>query len=491
MEREVKYKWHPIEDYSVSPDHLRIKELVSLSEVWKEQKESLESLETIVEFNERLKREWAIETGLLERIYTLDRGVTQLLLEKGIDASLIPHGKSNQDTEHIVAIIRDQESTIEGLFQFVKGERELTTSYVKDLHSQLTRNQTTTTAIDQFGNRQKVKLLSGEYKKLPNNPIRPDGTLHEYCPPVQVNSEMDRLINLFHEHMNTPPEVEAAWLHHRFTQIHPFQDGNGRVARALASIVFIKAGWFPLVIRDIENERVKYIEALETADRGNLEPLVYVFANAQKKAFIEALGISSHIKKTHRVEQEIGAIRKKLEVKARAKLKEWESVKQIAGELQQCVDERLDEVVGLLQHETRHIPQSIEFYKDNAYDGNTRDYYFRIQIIEVANKLGYYANTRDYRSWSRLVLKSDNQSEILISFHATGYEFRGVLAASACFFRREEAAEDERQITGIFPLSDDIFQFNYKEKIEDVQPRFKEWLENILTVGLEIWREDL
>jgi len=23
-----------------------------------------------------------------------------------------------------------------------------------------------------------------------------------------------------------PPEIEAAWLHHRFTQIHPFQDGN-------------------------------------------------------------------------------------------------------------------------------------------------------------------------------------------------------------------------------------------------------------------------
>ena len=45
-----------------------------------------------------------------------------------------------------------------------------------------------------------------------------------------------------------PVEVEAAWLHHRFTQIHPYQDGNGRVARALASLLFIKAGWFPVVV---------------------------------------------------------------------------------------------------------------------------------------------------------------------------------------------------------------------------------------------------
>ncbi len=491
MKYEISYKWQPIEDYLVSADELKVPELVSLSEVWKEQKEFLESYETLTEFNERLRREWAIETGLLERIYTLDRGVTQLLLEKGIDASLIPHGKSDQDPEHVVAIIRDQESTIEGLFQFVKGERELSTSYIKELHAQLTRNQQTTTAVDQFGNRQEVPLLRGEYKKHPNNPIRPDGSIHEYCPPEQVNSEMERLIDLYHEHNDTPPEVEAAWLHHRFTQIHPFQDGNGRVARALASIIFIKADWFPLVIRDTDVERSKYIDALESADHNDLKPLVEVFATTQKKAFIEALGISSHIKRTHRVEQEVDAIRRKLEKKALAKRKEWDKVKEIASELQRCANERLKELVELLQKETKHIPQKIEFYEDFAVDGDQRDYYFRLQIIEVAKKLSYYANTREYRAWSRLVLKSGNQSEILISFHATGYEFRGVLAVSACFFRREETAEDERQIADIIPLSEDIFQLNYKEKTEDVKPRFREWLENVLTLGLEIWREDL
>ena len=45
---------------------------------------------------------------------------------------------------------------------------------------------------------------------------------------------------LHRNHHDVAPEVEAAWLHHRFTQIHPFQDGNGRIARALATLIFVK-----------------------------------------------------------------------------------------------------------------------------------------------------------------------------------------------------------------------------------------------------------
>ena len=109
-------------------------------------------------------------------------------------------------------------------------------------------HQETVEGIDSLGRIASIPLLRGAYKKLPNNPLRQDGTVHEYCPPEQVDSEMDRLIALHHQHQNNgvPPEVEAAWLHHRFAQIHPFQDGNGRIARALATLVLVKAGWFPL-----------------------------------------------------------------------------------------------------------------------------------------------------------------------------------------------------------------------------------------------------
>ena len=134
-----------------------------------------------------------------------------------------------------------------------------------------------------------VPLIRGAYKQLSNNPLRSNGTIHEYCPPEHVDSEMDRLIGLHHGHDDVAPEVEAAWLHHRFTQIHPFQDGNGRIARALATLVFVKAGWFPLVVRD--RDRAKYISALESADDGNLMPLIKYFASLQQDEFVRALSI--------------------------------------------------------------------------------------------------------------------------------------------------------------------------------------------------------
>lgn len=92
--------------------------------------------------------------------------------------------------------------------------------------------------------------------------MRPDGIVHEYCPPEQVVSEMERLVEMHNQHLEiVAPEVEAAWLHHRFTQTHPFQDGNGRVARTLASLIFIRQGLFPIVIT--RSDRQEYINASE------------------------------------------------------------------------------------------------------------------------------------------------------------------------------------------------------------------------------------
>jgi Fic family protein len=112
--------------------------------------------------------------------------------------------------------------------------------------------------------------------------------VHEYCPPEHVASEMDQLLamHMDHETRGVPVEVEAAWLHHRFTQIHSFADGNGRVARAITSLVFIKAGWFPLVVK--RDDRVRYLEALEIADAAHLKALIEMFVQAQRNALIEA-----------------------------------------------------------------------------------------------------------------------------------------------------------------------------------------------------------
>ncbi|MCP3959764.1 MAG: Fic family protein [bacterium] len=491
MSQEISYSWRPLEDYRVPPQSLAKPELRELAKVWAEQRHELEQVEALQMFNERLRREWAIETGLIERVYTFDRGVTQILIERGIDASLIPQDQAGQSPERVAAMIRDHEAAIDGLFDFIRGDRALTTSYIKELHALLTRNQRTTSAVDSLGHVVENELLRGEYKYRPNSPMRQNGKIHEYCPPEQVASEMDRLLELHHSHQEVAPEVESAWLHHRFTQIHPFQDGNGRVARALATLVLIKAGWFPLVIRDLEAERLRYLDALEAADHGDLGSVVDVVAATQRKAFVQALGISGQVLRQTRVEHVIKAAREQLSRRSREQRDHWETAKEIATELLKAARDRFEAVAAELKAETSDLITESRFWADSELNGGLRDHYFRWQVIETAKSIGYYANTGAYRSWARLVIQAGSQAEILVSFHATGHEFRGIVGASACFFRREETEEGERQIVDLTPLAQDLFQVNYRESPDAATSRFQDWLEDVLVSGLEVWRTGL
>ena len=283
--------WEPITEVGEGWRELTSPELPPLVNVWSEQRESLQDTESLNEFNERLAREWAIETGILEGLYTLDRGITRLLIEQGIDESLISHDATDGLPGKVAALIRDQKEAVDWLFEFVKSERPFSESFIKELHALITRSQETATGIDTYGRKVEIPLRRGEYKLRPNDPTRADGSVHVYCPPEQVTVEMERLIDYHNRCLaeGVAPEVLSAWVHHRFTQIHPFQDGNGRVARALASLVFLREGWFPLVVH--RDQRAEYIDALEAADTGNLSPLVDMFAATQRTTFVNAFGI--------------------------------------------------------------------------------------------------------------------------------------------------------------------------------------------------------
>src|SRR5665213_4326102 len=258
------YKWSHLRDLPADPGGLADTELGPLRKVWLEQRGELEEHGLVSAFTQRLIREYAIEGGIIERTYTLDRGITQLLIDRGIDASLIPHNATDKDPQQVARIIQAHQAVVENVFELVKGGRPLTVGVIKEMHAALLQHETVTTAVDTLGRVVDVPLIKGAYKTLPNNPLRPDHSIHEYCPPEHVAAEMDRLITLHNEHekKGTPTEVEAAWLHHAFTQIHPFQDGNGRLARLIASYVFIRENYFPLTLVD-NQDREAYISSLE------------------------------------------------------------------------------------------------------------------------------------------------------------------------------------------------------------------------------------
>lgn len=118
-------QWQPIENLPANWQNLASAELSSLVTFWNEQAERLRSSGEFKIFRERLCREIAIETGIIEGLYTLDQGITRILIEKGINEALIPHNPTNPPIKQIVSLIQDQEAAIEGLFDFVGGQRTL------------------------------------------------------------------------------------------------------------------------------------------------------------------------------------------------------------------------------------------------------------------------------------------------------------------------------------------------------------------------------
>ena len=176
----------------------------------------------------------------------------------------------------VLEMLVAQYEGLELVTEYVRCDLPLTTSFVKELHALITRNQTHYDAADALGRRFQAELSHGTYKKLPNNVRRSDGSLLEFAPPEQVPGEIERLVKLYNGMDGIHPVISAAWLHHRFVQIHPFQDGNGRVARALTLYALERRKYAPMVV-DRES-RAHYLSALDDANDGNLVPLCKLFA---------------------------------------------------------------------------------------------------------------------------------------------------------------------------------------------------------------------
>lgn len=483
----MKYTF--ITDLPADWDEYTSNELESLANVWKEQYHEIAQCHDIKIFNEKLARRWSIETGIIEGLYSIDRGTTELLIERGFHENLISHGTTDKDSKEIIPILQDQKLAIESVFDFVASRRELTTSYIKEIHQLFTRHQHFVTVRDTLGNIFKVKLIKGDWKNSPNNPVREDGSMHEYCPPEHVSAEMDNLLNMHKEHIlkGIPPEIESAWLHHRFTQIHPFQDGNGRVARSIASLIFLREKLFPVVIT--RDEREAYISALENADNGDLLPLINLFIKLQKREIVKAISISgSLIESRMPIRNIIDSAREKLQRRMRNEYP-YENVYNISEKLKNVALIKLSDVANQINGYLQDI--NVQFAAEAIGNDNDNKYWFKSQVIKIAKEHDYFADTSTQHKWVRLKIREERQTDIVISFHVVGTKFIGVMAGSAFLEHRDRSEYSQTIVDGPYKVSPDIFQFTYKEDTKSVEQRFTSWLEEVVIISLEKWRKQL
>jgi Fic family protein len=101
-------------------------------------------------------------------------------------------------------------------------------------------------------------------------------TLHFEAPnPDKVSTEMKSFLDWFNTNQTVDPVLKAAFAHLWFVTIHPFEDGNGRIARAITDMQLARADQskqrFYSMSAQIQSERNAYYTILETTQKGNLD----------------------------------------------------------------------------------------------------------------------------------------------------------------------------------------------------------------------------
>ncbi|MFY1110120.1 MAG: Fic family protein [Methanosarcinaceae archaeon] len=120
---------------------------------------------------------------------------------------------------------------------------------------------------DSAGNYRKVQVIVGD-PKTGKVTYTPPG-------PAKVPSLTKYLIEWLNteDALDLMPAVQAGIAHHELARIHPFVDGNGRTARALATLVLTKRGFdtkrFFALEEHYNKERPSYYSALSSADVGD------------------------------------------------------------------------------------------------------------------------------------------------------------------------------------------------------------------------------
>lgn len=454
--------------------------LDDLSASWFKRRSTLkENSAEYAEFLNRLKREHAIETGVIERLYDLKKGITETFIKEGFVKSFLSHGDTNIPKHELMAHLNDHLDAVNFIFDVVKENRPLTTGFIKELHHLVTRNQKYAEGRDQFGNKLQIELLKGTYKVRENNPTRDDGTRILYCPPEQVASEMDNLVNHFNKLVDEEEHslIISTWFHHAFTTIHPFQDGNGRVARLLTSLIFIKFGYFPFTVLR-EEAKVKYIEALEKADEGNPQSLVSYFGEVQKRNIQKALNIKEISSTSFEEIQEIFV----------KKVENWKLKKEEA--YQNLLKNNRMEVFVYCSSILNDFKEKLEVQLNGnaeiaiascSFDNVEKQHYFQKQIVSYAKKHDYFFNHTLPKSWLTFIIElSENKKyQLGITIHHFGYD--DTTLAIGSFLEFKTSGQD---LDTILPLETLPHVISIDDGIESKKKNIGNYIENTMTLTL-------
>lgn len=385
------------------------------------------SPDEFTEARERSLRRHAIETGIIERLYDVEWGVTEALVAEGLTADVA--AREGGIDEGALATIRSQFEGLTFLAEAARQGQEPSLFFIRELHELLCRRQATYEARNELGQILQIPVRHGTWKEHPNHVLRPDGRLLEYAPPEQVQPQMERLLDYYQQSEGLHPVLRASWLHHAFITIHPFEDGNGRVARALTLLVLLRHHYAPLVVDRFN--RGDYIAALDCANDGELRDLIRLFAR------LEIVALRSELERpAKRSAAGAGAVEVARSYAERLRLlQDTRNVQKAerTAELGRALHERVSAYLQDLGDDVRQqfatVDPAAEALVFAAAPGDPNSGYWRAQIIRAANKADFFVNLSRGTWWSHLRLKILGQILRFVAVvQKVGHGETGVLA---------------------------------------------------------------
>jgi Fic family protein len=219
---------------------------------------------------QKLRLDWNYNSNAIEG-NKLTYGETHTFIMYGLTAK----GKPLKD--HLD--IKGHDEAIKFIASIVHEDEDLREVDIRNLHKMILvepYKSAAQTADDQAVTK---TIRIGEYKQQSNHVITLTGETHYYATPEEVPILMRELVDWYNEarkNSKIHPSVLAAFVHHRFVNIHPFDDGNGRLARILMNLILMKNGYPPAIIK--LKERTDYYAALNQADKNEYQAITELIA---------------------------------------------------------------------------------------------------------------------------------------------------------------------------------------------------------------------
>lgn len=173
----IRIPWQPLAPLAPGDDLANgaLASLDALRQEWARRlRETTE--EERVSIRQRSLRRLSIETGILERLYEVDWGLTLTLVAEGFTRDVVERAGGHVD-DRTLATLRAQTDSLTMVLEFVRQERQLTSGFIRELHHAITRTQDTYLVTDTLGRITETLLSKGQWKSQPNHVLRNDNTL--------------------------------------------------------------------------------------------------------------------------------------------------------------------------------------------------------------------------------------------------------------------------------------------------------------------------